>query len=199
MTPALRAVADYLSAFDRPWGFAGGWAIDLFRGRISREHSDIEVAVFRGDLDRLARLWSDAEFVVMVDHAPQHWDQRSAIVAPAHELHVRIGGLSFELLLNERDQSDWCYRRDLSIRMPMARVFYTTTSGLPALAPEVALLFKSKATRPKDELDFACVAALLMPETRIWLRDAVSKSLPAHPWLRRLAVDESKLPARTRG
>ncbi|MDP9726786.1 hypothetical protein P4574_19715 [Priestia megaterium] len=42
-------ITSLLSDFDKPWFFAGGWAIDLFIGRETRNHSDIEIALYRKD------------------------------------------------------------------------------------------------------------------------------------------------------
>lgn len=49
MCPELWNVAHLLADFGRPWGFCGGWAIDLFLGQEIRPHKDIDVAVLRRD------------------------------------------------------------------------------------------------------------------------------------------------------
>lgn len=38
-------VAGRLAGVSAPWCIAAGWALDLFRGRQSRPHSDLEIAV----------------------------------------------------------------------------------------------------------------------------------------------------------
>jgi hypothetical protein len=48
------------------WLF-GGWAVDFHVGRVTREHADIDVAVWRADLDRI-RMLLEAEGW---DHAPE--------------------------------------------------------------------------------------------------------------------------------
>jgi len=42
-------VLDRMGKFDRPWFIAGGWAVDLFLGRVTRSHKDIEIAIVRAD------------------------------------------------------------------------------------------------------------------------------------------------------
>jgi hypothetical protein len=42
-------VAQLLRGVEIPWWIAGGWALDLFMGRQTRAHNDIEISVFRGD------------------------------------------------------------------------------------------------------------------------------------------------------
>lgn len=46
--PATRTAA-YFARYSLPWYVAGGWAVDLFLGRRTRPHEDIEVAVLRRD------------------------------------------------------------------------------------------------------------------------------------------------------
>ena len=45
----MRKVADVFGGYARPWFIAGGWASDLFLGRVTREHEDVDVAVLRPD------------------------------------------------------------------------------------------------------------------------------------------------------
>jgi hypothetical protein len=70
-----------------------------------------------------------------------------------------------------------------------------TGEGIPFLAPECALLFKSKNTsnkkeRSQDQMDFEQAHAHLEPERRAWLRWALIASDPGHPWIERLAEPE---------
>ena len=44
-----RQVLSLLDGFGKPWWVAGGWAVDLFIGRLTRPHKDIEIALFRRD------------------------------------------------------------------------------------------------------------------------------------------------------
>ncbi|MGM7683701.1 nucleotidyltransferase domain-containing protein [Cytobacillus sp. Hm23] len=38
-----------MSSYNKPWFIAGGWAIDLFIGKQTRPHHDLEIAIFRKD------------------------------------------------------------------------------------------------------------------------------------------------------
>jgi hypothetical protein len=66
-----------------------------------------------------------------------------------------------------------------------ARAERCTSSGLRYLAPELALLFKSKNTsgreRSKDQADFDRASPHLEPERR-----ALAATNPDHPWIERL-------------
>ena len=56
--------------------------------------------------------------------------------------------------------------------------------GIPYLAPEIQLLFKSHATRHQDQADFESMAPRLDHAARAWLEDALAIDDPHHPWLR---------------
>ena len=48
--------ARLLAGLPAPWWIAGGWALDLFVGRQSRAHDDLDVEVLRRDQFVLQRL-----------------------------------------------------------------------------------------------------------------------------------------------
>jgi Aminoglycoside-2''-adenylyltransferase len=39
-------ITSFMLGFNKTWIFAGGWAIDLFIGKETRQHQDIEIAIF---------------------------------------------------------------------------------------------------------------------------------------------------------
>ena len=47
---------DVFAPLSIPWWIAGGWAIDVYLGRQTREHADIDVSVLRADHRKLAAL-----------------------------------------------------------------------------------------------------------------------------------------------
>src|SRR5262245_287014 len=51
-----REVANVMRTLDLWWAIAGGWAIDLWLGRQTREHHDVEVVVLRDDQVRIHEL-----------------------------------------------------------------------------------------------------------------------------------------------
>jgi hypothetical protein len=57
---------------------------------------------------------------------------------------------AIELLLDEADGETWVCRRGPRIRRPMPTVVRRSSDGLPYLAPEMQLLYKSlRATRTR--------------------------------------------------
>jgi hypothetical protein len=57
-----------------------------------------------------------------------------------------------------------------------------TAHGVPVVAPEIALLFKAKAPRFKDQRDFDRVLPHLDRSARSWLASALEQAYPGHPW-----------------
>ena len=91
-----------------------------------------------------------------------------------------------QLMLDEAEGAHWVSRRNPGVRLPLGRVGRRSPTGIPYLAPEVQLFYKTKATRAKDETDFEAVLPLLDESQRAWLADSISVTAPDHPWRKRL-------------
>jgi uncharacterized protein (DUF952 family) len=102
-----RRAVEAMAGFAHLWWVAGGWALDLFLGRKTRPHADLEIGT-------------------------------------------------------------------------------TTSDGVAFVRPEIALLFKAKATRFKDHRDFDRVLPHLDGTARAWLRSALAEAHPGHAWRERL-------------
>ena len=180
-----------MAAVDTRWWLAGGWAIDLFLRRHTREHDDIDVQILRPDhVDVRAAL---CEWDVHVADPPgtlRPWPVGEQLPLAVHDIWVRrsVGDpWRFQLMVADVDGGDWVYRRDERIRRPIhALTGPASTASRQVLAPEVQLLYKSKGLRPKDEADFAAVLPVLDAAQRGWLADALMTVSPSHPWLARL-------------
>ena len=72
--------------FDGQWGIAGGWAIDLFIGKETRPHSDVEVAIFREDQHLLKQTLPDWSFEKAVKGELISWKEEW-LELPVHEIH----------------------------------------------------------------------------------------------------------------
>jgi hypothetical protein len=191
LPPAVRAVVEALHAMRAPWAVAGGWAIDLALGRETRPHADVDVALFRDDQDAVRAALPDWRFAAVVGGTFVPWARGARLAPPVHELHAAppptASAPPLELLLNERDGADWVYRRDPAVRLPLARAIRAATDGVRVLAPEIVLLYKSKAPRAADAHDFHVARPLLDDEARAWLRAALLRATPDHPWAAALA------------
>lgn len=179
-----------------PWWICGGHALDLFLGYATRVHADVEVGILRRDQAALYAWLGD--FEVHVANAGtlrvlEGEERERGIEAPVHGLWCRPRGRqpwAFEILLNEGTRDEWIFRRDPRIRRPLAlalgRTIAHTQDPIPYLEPELQLLFKAKAPRPKDELDFAAALPALAPEQRGWLAEALDIVHPKHRWTSQL-------------
>lgn len=172
--------------FPSAWCVAGGWALDLFLGRATRSHSNVDVTVFRQDQIRLREYLAGWTFQVLVDGALAPWQTGEWLAPPKHEVWAASpDGASLRLLLDERSARDWVYRREPAVVRPI-ELAILRTGRVPVLAPEIALLYKAAATRPCDEADLRAVLPELPEERVTWLRDALERAHPAHPWLARI-------------
>ncbi len=182
-------VAAMMRGFGRSWFVAGGWAVDLYLGELTRRHGDIEVAVFREDQAALRDYFGGRRWRKMVEGVASEWRKGEVLRLPVHELYCSDeseGPNEIEFLLNESDGRGWVYRRDARVARALDRCGMSSAEGVRFLCPEVVLLYKSKNPRPKDERDFEAVASRLGVERRAWLREALEVCDPGHEWIREL-------------
>ena len=183
---SLDEVAGALVSVRVPWAVAGGWAIDLHLGRVTRQHDDVEIAVSRDDVDAVLACLSELDWFAV-------GDGRAWPIADAPpELHQtwgrdRSGRWRLDVFQEPWDGDEWVCRRDPRIRRPLADAIELSPGGIPYLAPEIVLLFKAKAAREKDEADFALTLPSLTPDRVTWLREALRIVHPGHEWLSRLS------------
>ena len=179
-----RQVLSLLDGFGKPWWVAGGWAVDLFIGRPTRPHKDIEIALFRNDQLALQEHLGGWNLRKVVDHRLVPWLPGELLTLPVHEIHGRgPEGQALEILLNECDRGRWVFRRDPAITRPTKLIFSCSAEGVPFLRPEIVLLYKSRDAGPNDHADFERAAPLLDPESRAWLAAALRRHVPGHRWL----------------
>jgi hypothetical protein len=115
------------------------------------------------------------------------WSYADAADHPElHQTWLRdtsTGRYHLDVFREPHDGDRWVCRRDRSITLPYAELIEIGDAGIPYFIPEVALLFKAKARRPKDDGDFARVVPLL-PDHRIArLSEWLTRVDPQHEWL----------------
>jgi hypothetical protein len=119
----------------------------------------------------------------LVSPLEQAWNALEA----THQTWVRepeTGLWRLDVMREPADRDTWICRRDERIRLPYADVIERTADGIPYGRPEIALLFKAKSARPKDDADFTAVLPELDAVRRRWLADAIALVHPGHRWLR---------------
>lgn len=178
-----------MRGFAPDWFIAGGWALDLFLGRETRAHRDIEIAIFRQDQLALQDHLRDWNLQIAADGQLTAWKRGEFLEPPLHAIHcfsARRELPFLEVLFNESANGVWQFRRRPAITKPLAELFLTNDSGIRFLCPEVVLLYKSKNPRAADEQDFSAAVGSLRAESKNWLRAALAVCHPNHPWLSRL-------------
>jgi hypothetical protein len=126
----ISAIKSLMIDFNQDWAICGGWAIDLFLGRQTREHS----------------------------HEPNF----------------------IEVLLNESDETHFLFRRDKSICHLKGELIHFSEEGIPYLAPEIVLLYKSKKLDKNNQHDFEVCASELGDGQKEWLKSGLEKLYGEH-------------------
>jgi hypothetical protein len=193
-------VAQVMRAYPRPWFVSGGWAIDLFVGRVTREHEDIEVGAFlphQADLRRHLAAW---ELRRIRNDAWEPWADGDAIALPEFQVQARSDRLAprqFDVFFNPLEGHEWVSRRHPNLRVAADAILATSIArdgapgGMPYLVPEIQLLYKAKHHRSKDEADFEVAVERLSDAQRSWLRETLVIHHPGDRWIGRLRAVEA--------
>jgi hypothetical protein len=188
-------VHSLLSAASFRWWITGGWALDLFMGKKSRPHFDIDVAVARKDqaaAQAYLKGW-DFQYAVPGTSDPvvfESWQAGQILEFTIHGSWARENPGSpwrFEFLLHEIEEEIWSFRYWQDVQHPLDQIGDRTSGGIPYLRPEIALLYKAARMREVDNEDFRRVLPYLRTEAREQLRRDLIRFKPQHPWLNSLA------------
>jgi hypothetical protein len=170
------------------WWISGGHALELHLQRSWRSHDDTDVGVVRSDLSDVYELVSQWSVHVAAAGALSPW-RGEPLTLDRHQNNLWCrrtaeGPWVLDITIGEGSDENWIYRRDRSVQVPWDVAVLRTADGIPYLAPELQLLYKSKGLRQKDDVD----AAEVIPTLDARRRGFVARVLePGHPW-RRLLV-----------
>ncbi len=180
-----------MSGLGAPWWIAGGWAIDLFVGSVTREHADMDIAILRRDQDALARLLDGWDIHVAAAGVLTPWKagdwleggKRWQIWArPAPDAPWAL-----EILFEEANANRWLYRRNRAVSLPLKHFGRVADDRTPYVTPEVALLYKSnRLTLDKNRADFEVALPVMDAAAREWLKAALRLIDPENLWIGRL-------------
>ena len=196
------------------YAFCGGQALDLFLGYESRVHGDIDICAFWNDRDRIISYMQAQGFEVyemlgggrahhITDISAQARIKKNIFcyregcplvkTYPPDEdgccwmefFHTGQTELDFiEFLFNDRTAEAFEYARDRKITLDMKQAILYR-DGVPYLAPELCLLYKSTETeREGYQQDFELAYEKMDAARREWLRNALKTAFPeGHKWL----------------
>jgi hypothetical protein len=175
--PCIR-LKKIMGKYGFPWFVAGGWAIDLFIGKEMRVHEDIEIGIFRKDqmklykyLEKYKKYYIDNKS--RIGKLEKHDWNKEYLRLPIHELYVQYDDLEIEILLNEREEPNWVYRRNEKIRLVEEKAILHSEEGIPYLCPEIVLLYKTKDMREKDIADLKNAFGKMSEYQKKWLMDSI--------------------------
>lgn len=192
-----------MSSFGAPWALCGGWAVESWLGRETRDHADVDIMVFAADH---AALFEHLSGWQLIAHGPDATDESTepwngqAVDLPGH-IHGRLdtgepiphsladpAGLGFDLdiQLSDRTGSDWVLSGEPRLTVPIGEAIQESPLGIPTVVLEVLLFYKS-GLWPKDRQDFRTARPHLTGRQRQWLRNTIA--VVGHPWLNLLNGD----------
>jgi hypothetical protein len=163
-----------MATYPARWVLCGGWAVDAWLGGETREHGDIDVAVFVDDAQKLYEHLAGWQLVghdaTVVGDTNEMWTGRP-LVLPAH-LHCRNPrpgdgvpdrgiltaeqGFGLEIVFNElTEDGEWMlyfipndvqgFERTPTLSVPLEKCVKESRWDVPTLIPEVLLFYKATA------------------------------------------------------
>ena len=157
---ALAEVADLLSRHAVDYWLFGGWAVDFHAGRVTRQHEDIDIAIWSNDRERLSGLLLDCA-----------WMRRPEVGEDGYTCYER-NGIRLELAFLTRDENGQPYTPLHSGRgewpansfgddVAQLRGVRARVIGRASLIADKSIVRSDAVTASKDRAD---VAALLSHE-----------------------------------
>jgi hypothetical protein len=183
-------LSGFMAGFDRPWWIVGGWSIEAFT-RQPREHEDVDLSILACDIPAFREhvgdrwhLWSNDGGTLrpLDDRFPEVLSVDSQIWVRGHALAPWV----IDLPITPDRDGLWTNKRWADHVAPVEDVTWVADTGVRYLNPEVALLYKARLRRPKDDRDLAVTWPLLNDAQRAWLLGALRIVEPGHPWIEAL-------------
>ena len=162
---------EFFSQLDIDWAICGGDAIDLFIGEQTREHKDLDIAVFWQDREQIIKYMLDKNWRVFEPEAGKlreitdisndyrREDNLWCISRDNNTYNIVSLGNDYydittsqknqerldfiEFLFNKQEDGHFLYKRNHALRIQMDKAIIRTQDGIPYLAPEMVLLYKS--------------------------------------------------------
>ncbi|MGZ3805842.1 MAG: GNAT family N-acetyltransferase [Pseudobdellovibrionaceae bacterium] len=190
---SVEEIKSLFSSVNKPYWISGGWALDLYLGRQTRYHEDLDIAISRTDqlqFQEALRGWDLRASDPPGSGKFRPWLPGEALNPPIHNIWCRKnsrGPWNLEVMLCTFENEEWIYRRNPRIRGPISSFGWQQEDGTRIIAPEIQLLYKSRNPRGKDTLDFEMCIHVFSKEKIQWLYDAIlSDSGSKHSWIEKL-------------
>ncbi|MCE4062567.1 hypothetical protein LXM60_20405 [Pandoraea sputorum] len=182
-------LAQRLNDIHVPWCVVGGWALDLWHGVQTREHSDLEFTILRENFSSFRRAFSDLDFYTahagVVESLPADREPPTDVMQ-FWGFDRAAGCWRIDMMIEPGTREFWAYKRDPSIKRARAEMVMKTADGIPYLNPSAVLLFKARDRRPKDQQDFESALPNLPVIERAWLKQCLDVLHPGNEWAQAL-------------
>jgi len=194
------------------WAVCGGFAIDLFLGKETRAHGDIDICVFEKDRENILKHmlksnWQVYEFrgngkVRSLNAALSSEPGRNLMCTsgacelvkfyPCEEeqllwyefFHTGLKQLDYvEFLFNTSMEDAFNFDKSKGIKRELSKAILYH-EGIPYLAPEIVLLYKaSNADNAEYQYDFEQAYLHMNEEQKSWFLQGLDTLYPAgHKW-----------------
>ncbi|WP_414053481.1 nucleotidyltransferase domain-containing protein [Macrococcus equi] len=152
------------------WYLAGGYALDEFMKKRTREHDDIDILLDIKYIKEVLGFFK--QYQIFIARDGNLLENKNNILS-SDSLWIskdKFSPFFLEIMLFESKDGDWIYKRNRDIRRPIDS-FYFISNEIKVIEPEIQLLYKmnSNNVRNKDLLDYENVYSKLSEEQRIWL------------------------------
>lgn len=223
-------LGEFFRGAEFEWCVCGGYAIDLFTGHNSRSHQDLDIALFWQDKKkviefmlksgwRVFEAFGGGSIFELTDSSDFSTDKHNLFCFTADNTNCHLTAIGngmykftldgkaqnnlklnyIEFLFNQKQEDRFLYASNNAISRPIGDAVLKQ-DGIPFLAPEIVLLYKScyiESLEKEDESALHAVSAamndfnLLLPklnnERKEWLKKALRAVYPSgHAWIRRI-------------
>ena len=135
---AITRIADEMSGFGQRWALCGGWAIDSWLGRVTRDRADADVSILEEHQREVFDYSCDWR---LVGHDPDEghdeaWDGHW-LSGPGH-IHAKAAdGFDLEVLLAKSSDDEWVLNRKPNVSIGLSDSAHFSPWGVPTVVPEV--------------------------------------------------------------
>ena len=184
-----KELAQHLHRSGITWYVTGGWALDLFLGEQTRDHTDLEIATLPTDIPKARKVLAELEFFAARNGQLSFLERDADVPDDIWQLwgaDFKSKAWRVDMMIERGTTDRWVYKRNSAISKPRVQAIYLNDQGIPFLAPANVLLFKAKHTRDKDIQDFDRVMPHLRAHEKALLRRWIVSEHSVHPWLAQL-------------
>ena len=121
--------------------------------RATRDHGDVEIAILREDQIALRDFMAEAKFDIITSRGPVRWRDRQMLMLRSTSCACITRHMTSKSCWMNTTGANGSYRNDWRVKMPIDQWSARGAFGVPVIAPEISLLYKSADVSDRDNLD----------------------------------------------